>query len=629
MSEHTDSLPEKAPSGALRNVSIQLGEAVIPLKVNGERTEYTLPNLDGNPVTITEDDIRLGEAHAKRVEQVRRAFFDGSLEEWHRVNQEIEKNVAKAMEHITEYAGAAIKHLARYMRESAGEALESGIPLINEKPLSYWEFPYEEQSTLFTTAYAHFLGGGWVDGEPELLERAEAACGSAFKAYCDAVQRVEDDYALALEAMGDGRIAGEWQRDENGAISPQSFLPYYPDIELEFKGESGKIDPYDAMLDGLIDFNMVEDQYYALNILCKLGHADKLRELLRPEPLEQVKAIAHYPVDEMTTNHAFINKAIDGLVDIALGEKSFVLAPKNARSKSKERYKLTASEDYCAAFFHENKGANTDHVRGIMSAVHTMRTDRRAEGYVHKGRIWFQESTIVREWFRTQRGSIEKPRNATAAKKAVHDAITMLSSAQISGTDASGNTIALEYFMQAAYRERLEVGGRVLEGGFWGFPENATPIEDYSKEIGQSYSYPLLDGDVMSMKNVWIKTYLLDVLNQARGELYTKGGKVNPRKRNTKVKRSWEEIFKRADPLRNGNLPPKTKQRIVSDFEQMLRTLAKMDNTGKLREGRPMSIKARSVRDATKGRGKGEWVTLVIECSSSFRAYKDEDISLS
>lgn len=628
MSEHTDSLPENVPSGALRNVSIQLGEAVVPLKVNGERTEYTLPALDGSPVTITDEDIRRSEAHAERIEQVRRAF-DGDVAELDKLKQAVSENMAKVMRNISQHAVKAMETALESIRESAEGLLKSGIPLINEKPPSYWDFPYAEQSPLFTMGYSYLLGRGWVENFPELLERAEAACGSAFKAYCDAVQRVENDYELALAAMADGRIAGEWQRDESGAINPQSFLPYYPDIEVEFKGESGKIDPYDAMLDGLIDFNMAEDQYYALHILCTLGHAEKLREILRPEPLEQVKAVASYPVDEMTTNHAFIDKAIDGLVDIALGEKYFVLTPKNARSKSKEFYKLTASEDYCSAFFYENKGANTDHVKGIASAVHTLRTDRRAEGYTHKGRVWFQESTIVREWFRTQRGSIEKPRNATAAKKAVHDAITMLSSAQISGTDASGNTFALEYFMQAAYREKIVVGGRVLEGGFWGFPENATPIEDHSKEIGQSYSYPLLDRDVMSMKNVWIKTYLLDVLNQARGQLYTKGGKVNPRKRHTEVKRSWEEIFKKADPLRNGNLPSKTKQRIVSDFEDMLRTLAKMDSTGKLREGRPMSIKARSERNATKGRGKGEWVNLIIECSSSFRAYKDEDISLS
>lgn len=628
MSEHTDSLPEKAPSGALRNVSIQLGEAVIPLKVNGERTEYTLPALDGSPVTITDDDIRRSEAHAERIEQVRRAF-DGDSAELDKLKQAVSENMAKVLRNISQHAVKAMETALESIKESAEDLLKSGIPLINEKPPSYWDFPYAEQSPLFTMGYSYLLGRGWVENFPELLERAEAACGSAFKAYCDAVQRVENDYELALAAMADGRIPGEWQRDESGAVSPQSFLPYYPDIEVEFKGESGKIDPYDAMLDGLIDFNMAEDQYYALHILCTLGHAEKLREVLRPEPLEQVKAVASYPVDEMTTNHAFINKAIDGLFEIAHGKKSFELAPKNTRSKSKEKYKLTASEDYCAAYFGGNRGANTEHVKAIMSAVHTMRTDRRAEGYMYKGRIWFQESTIVRELLRTQQGSIEKPRNATTAKRLVHDAITMLSSAQVSGTDASGNTLALEYFMQAAYREKLIVGGRVLEGGFWGFPENATPIEDYSKEIGQSYSYPLLEGDVMSMKNVWIRTYLLDVLNQARAELYTKGGKVNPRKRNTKVKRSWAEIFRKADPLKNGDLPPKTKQRIVSDFEQMLRTLAKMDSTGKLRAGRPMSIKARSERDATKGRGKGEWVNLVIECSSNFRAYKDDDIDLS
>ena len=134
----------------------------------------------------------------------------------------------------------------------------------------------------------------------------------------------------------------------------------------------------------------------------------------------------------------------------------------------------------------------------------------------------------------------------------------------------------------------------------------------------------------MSVKNVWIRPYLLDVLNQLRGQLYnTKSGKPNPRRKTWTVRRSWASIFEGYEPLRTSDLPSKTKQRIVSEFEDMLRVLAKMDGARELRPGMPMSIRAYSERDPSRGGGRGEWRNLVIEATSNFRKYRESDISLS
>lgn len=583
------------------------------------------------------------------------------------------------LKELSRQAAKAALTFFDFMASEVIEALREADPAdssrtvaeaLTERQRDFWAFPYTD-NPLIEGFGAQTLITGMPAIEAVEERRAEVieliGAGTYEMAF-EASKRIGQDFDLLLEGMKDGRVRTPeghawptysadtlaWVDNERGGATLDHIKAGDPDLTLLtamlgmgdeerlYEGYApadeqtrraiaeGEETPVGRPLTLLLDYRRNHDlQFDALNVLCNRGYEAQLRDILRPEPLEEVKAVAVYPLEEMAANHAFINKALDGLVWIAHGHKSYDLEPKNAKSKSKEKYKLTASEDACGRFFHENKGANTEHAKAVMSAVYTMRTDRRAEGFVHKGRIWFPESTILREMLRTQQGSIEKPRGNTAGKKLVHDAIAMLSSAQVSGRDFNGEPIALEYFMQAAYREKLSVGGSVMTGGFWGFPENATPIEDYSKEIGASYNYPLLDMEPMSIKNVWLRPYLLNVLNQARGELYTRSGRANPRKKNKKIKRAWSEIFGIADPLKDGNIPPKTKQRIVDDAEKVLRALAKMDSKGKLREGRPMTIRAYSERDGSKGRGKGEWKNLVIECTTSYRAYKDSDISLS
>ena len=62
------------------------------------------------------------------------------------------------------------------------------------------------------------------------------------------------------------------------------------------------------------------------------------------------------------------------------------------------------------------------------------------------------------------------------------------------------------------------------------------------------------------------------------------------------------------------------KRKLIGDFQAALIALAAMDARDKLHPGRPLYIHAYSEREAGRGRGKGAWVTLVIECTSTFHA---------
>lgn len=331
---------------------------------------------------------------------------------------------------------------------------------------------------------------------------------------------------------------------------------------------------------------------------------------------EPVEVIANYPITKAYVDHSLAMKTLDnGLFAIAMGEPYFELTPKGG--KSKEAYRLTASADACSRFFAESKG-NAEHIKDVLETVYTLRTDKRAEGFIYRGRIWFTVNTIVQEMRRTKGGTV-RAKEYQRDRKLVDNALLAASGAQIVGTRPNGEPTNTFYLINATRRKKitLKQGSReITYTDVWGFDASSDTVTDYARELGNAYRYPLLELDKpLTLDEAWIERYLKDALNEARDGLYsTRKGKPYPRKATSyTVTRSWPEIFDKAQPI--GSMGSRQKAKLVDTFDKMLSVLADMDAHDKLRAGYPLYIKAYSERDAARGRGRGEWKTLVIECS--------------
>lgn len=324
--------------------------------------------------------------------------------------------------------------------------------------------------------------------------------------------------------------------------------------------------------------------------------------------------VAHYITHESFTNHAMIMKVLDeGLFSIAMGKPSYNLRP-HRRSRSKEEWKLTASSDSCTKFF--AGGGNAEIMKDVLETVHTLRKDEQSEGFVYRGRIWFTVNTILQEMLRTK-GGTSRGRNSKTSREIVDAALLAASSAQIVGADPSGHPVDTTYLLNAIRREKVTYGKHEYTD-VWGFELEANTANDYARRLGHSHNYPLLD--MPRPKNIdesWIDRYLKDALNEARDMLYhtDQNGKPQRNKRKSyTVKRSWPTIFKKAKPLKD--MTSRQKTSLISEFQTVLTVLANMDAHDELRPGYPLYIRARSIRDSSRGRGKGAWVMLEIECSS-------------
>ena len=339
-----------------------------------------------------------------------------------------------------------------------------------------------------------------------------------------------------------------------------------------------------------------------------------------PQAGEEI-AVAQYPVTEVYQNHALLMKAIDGMLEIAFGAPYSELKPRN-KSKSKEQYKLTASENSCSQFF--ANGGNAEVMKLTLETVHTLVTDKRAEGFIVGGRIWFSVNTILREMLRTPSGTV-RARDAELSVRTIDNALWAASSAQIVGAKPDGSPLNVGYLINAERRESLEHKGNMYRA-VWGFMVNTQTINDYAeKELGHFWRYPLTPPlqtakggkrKALTLDQATIERYLRECLHQARADLYTENGNQRKSKK-TVVKRSWEEIFKHFHPL--GPMDSRQKRKLIGDFQAALIALAAMDARDKLHPGEPLYIRAYSEREAGRGRGKGAWVNLVIECTSTLR----------
>lgn len=342
------------------------------------------------------------------------------------------------------------------------------------------------------------------------------------------------------------------------------------------------------------------------------------------DEIEEV-ALAQYATHEQYENHSLMAKVFnDGLMSIAMGEPEYTLTPKSG--KSKEVYRLTGSAGSASTFISLN--GNPEILKAVLETVRTLKQDAKAAEFVYNGRVWFTVNTILQEMRRTTAGTVNGKDNRKQ-RELVDAALLAASSMQIVGSDPTGKPIDTTYVLNAERRGKVTFRGEVYTN-VWGFPIDSATLNDYANELGHSWNYPLLNMDTpLTMDQAWINRYLKDLLNEARGKLYTTGkdGEPNKRRRKTwKVERLWGRIFELAHPAKQ--LSSRQKANLVKQFETVLTALAKMDGKGELRDGMPLYITAYSERDSSRGRGKGAWVKLVIQCSTNFKAFSEGDVNL-
>lgn len=339
-------------------------------------------------------------------------------------------------------------------------------------------------------------------------------------------------------------------------------------------------------------------------------------------PIEKIP-LAMYSLDKQVVNHSFMIKTLDqGFKAIADGEQYYYNEPKNSSSKSREIYRLEGISERHKAFY--DVGGNDELLKKIIGVIFSIINDPRAEKIITNGRVWITSRKIATELTRTEGGAF-RAKDYEKLILQVDSALLALSTCQISGSTPDGELLNSFYLINAVKRESIAFEGKTYKN-VWGVQVDAKTINDYTQKY--LYEYPLLKMDrYLKADEVWIETYLKDVLNIARNNLYytDKANNVKTRKRaDYTITRSWGSIFDKKSPYKA--LTSRQKQQLIEKFEGILTILANMDKKGELREGMPLSISAHSERDSGKGRGRGAWKSLVITCS---RYLHEPDINLS
>lgn len=329
------------------------------------------------------------------------------------------------------------------------------------------------------------------------------------------------------------------------------------------------------------------------------------------------------PLDGIITAHSLTNKLIDALYQIAFMDGTQGKATITPRGgKSNEEYSVMASPAACSDYY--GKRGNSELLKAIANIVHTIARDEHAGEFVAEGRVWFTAAKVARELSRTTGGTINPHQysnveEGTGIIPLIERGLVALSSAQFHGQKPDGTTVNLAYMCNLERRGRIMCNGEEYSNVWGVLPANPGGIGSYSEALGQSWRYPLLPSfSPLSMDEAGYKTYLEQILNELRSRLWTtdKSGNPKPSKTNSaKVTRKYKDTFRTFSPL--SDLTSRQKRRVIAGLEAMLKQLALEEAKGTRREGMPLTLTATSKRDASRGRGKGEWVSFTISAKRS------------
>lgn len=438
----------------------------------------------------------------------------------------------------------------------------------------------------------------------------------------DAPDSVNDRKLLATSADAlHTDDPAEWSIEPIDPTLAERIRRRASDFWTTFTHEDGSLTEYALSdfvnPDDLIAFwNKKDGRYITFEDLAR-GLA-KMRPIVGA-PVRSVP-LAQYSKTEVFQNHDFGAKAIDGLFHIAMGEKSFELAPRSG--KSRERYVLTGSEEDCTRLF--KAGANTEQVRAVIDTVQSLLNHPQAAEFVQDGRIWFTVNKIVAELLRTSAGTVVANKSK-ATQEIVERVLVAVTGARVQATTPNGSVTKVVYLLDAIRLDKVTYNGETYRD-VWGFSISSQTLSKHSESLGRTYRYAMPTREKpFTLDSVWIEHYLSDALHEARHRLYTTGrdGKLRRRKGVTKVtiKRDWQKIFDLASPTRA--LDSRQKGRLVRGFEAELTDLVREEARGERHEGAPLYVRAWSERDGGRGRGKGAYRNLCIEASTTFRAVRD------
>lgn len=306
---------------------------------------------------------------------------------------------------------------------------------------------------------------------------------------------------------------------------------------------------------------------------------------------------------KMPTIHDFSIRALKGLEEIAYSnEGRFVLWAKNG---TRQNVVLKANPHSCSQFI-ANKNANWQYASRITAIVCECIRANKGIAYETGGRVWITTNTIARELTRTEEGVNSGATRNASFTSMINDCLEALSSAQIQMTDAGGNLCFMGYLFNAVYVSEAvdNCGNRIKD--VWGFSIDAKDLSFAMFSERGTTKRKYLAAPPMNPKNAWIvQVFQGDILSEIRNKLYPKRGKGLKEYTAT---RQWEDIFKAANVKADGNISSHARKSLVEECQDKLIACAKNERDNP----QPIYIEAKSIRDASRGRGKGAWESLVV-----------------
>lgn len=313
-------------------------------------------------------------------------------------------------------------------------------------------------------------------------------------------------------------------------------------------------------------------------------------------------SLATSPMASMISNRAFPLKVLRGIEEIPYTDSGeFELASKNG---SDLKVAMRAIVKDCSEFI-GNKGANSAGAERILPMIFEILNDPKTP--TMGGYVVISVNKIAKELTRTKHGvNAHATRNASF-RKLVNDCIRALSTVRISVRERGKLVFDGALLPASFYREEVtDDSGNVIKD-VWFFAVPSGGSDDFSKYISTGVvKTKLLDVPPLKPTNYWIPGELSNIISEIRNNLYPPKGKG---KTEYTVKRDWSRFFVSADVIAQGDIRSSVKNRVVADFEEQLLALA--DNL-KDDQDKPIFLKAKSTRDAKRGKGKGAFLCLEI-----------------
>lgn len=340
-------------------------------------------------------------------------------------------------------------------------------------------------------------------------------------------------------------------------------------------------------------------------------------EFKAEEDLPPIVKVYAEPLEDFTSDHSYASQVLRKLEDVVFdsGHENedgvYVLSSDGDPDALPRVEWRTAPRD--VTDFYTSKHASWSLALRIRTTVAEL--IRRGGDTCVDGVVWITTATIIRELTRTESGTSSKAPYDAEFKATVNNCLNMLTAGRVRHYNKHGKMTVNAPFLVGAYSETAQDTKGNVYHDVWGFQADGDGIR-YHAQIGRYLThYPLLDPAVTTGKDagvrpqwVWVESYVYDhVISIIRRGVYRPVRKGDPLPDQSRVEECWSDIFARSgmDPAEmNSNV----KQSIVEAVDRTLKAAV----IAQARDQRPLYIQARSKRDASTGRGAGEWDKLIV-----------------